>query len=78
MQVTCGEAYIRVLTEYVSEKSFDQEIRIRRVRNPFRIYLDPDIEDPAGSDAMWGFVEEKIGEAEFKAHLESLLEKKSQ
>lgn len=67
MQVTCGEGYLRVLAEYVSDDSFDQDIFIKRVKNPFRIYLDPDIQDPAGADAKFGFVEDSMPEAEFKA-----------
>ncbi len=66
-QVTCGEGFIRVLAEYAAPDSFEQEIRIRRVKNPFRIYLDPDIQCPAGSDAKFGFIEERLSEKEFKA-----------
>ncbi len=66
-QVTHGLGYIRVLTDYVRDDSFDQDIFIKRVKHPFRIYLDPDIEDPAGADAMFGFVEEQLEEDEFKA-----------
>ncbi len=31
---TCGQGYFRVLTEYSGDDTFDQEIVIRRVRNP--------------------------------------------
>lgn len=67
MQVTCGEGYVRVLADYVSETSFEQDIFIKRVKNPFRIWLDPEIQDPAGADALFAFVEESLPEAEFKA-----------
>jgi hypothetical protein len=66
-QVTCGEGYLRVLADYAREDSFDQDIFIKRVKNPFRVFLDPDIQDPAGADAMFAFVEERLGEDEFKA-----------
>ncbi len=66
-QVTAGEGYLRVVSDYVREDSFDQDIFIRRVKNPFRVFLDPDIQDPTGADAMFGFVEEMVSEAEFKA-----------
>jgi hypothetical protein len=30
-----------VITEYANDDSFDQEIFIRRVKDPLTIYLDP-------------------------------------
>ena len=45
-QVTYGEGYIRILTEYAREDSFDQDIKIGRVRNSFSVYMDPAIQDP--------------------------------
>lgn len=66
-QVMSGEGYIRVLAEYSREDSFEQDIFIKRVKNPFHVYLDPDIQDPAGADAMFAFVEDRMSEAEFKA-----------
>ena len=66
-QVTAGLGYIRVLTDYVRDDSFDQDIFIRAVRDPFKVYDDPEIECPAGSDRRWLFVEEVLDEDEFKA-----------
>lgn len=66
-QVTAGLGYLRVLTDYVREDSFDQDIFIGRVKNPFMCYDDPDIQDPSGSDRKFFFVEEKLKEDEFKA-----------
>lgn len=51
-----GFGYIRVATEYTDDDSFDQDIRIKRVRNPFTVYLDPAHQEPDGSDALYGFV----------------------
>jgi len=59
-QVTYGEGYIRLLTEYCNEDSFDQDIKIARVRNAFSVYMDPTIQDPCGADAEWCFVTEDI------------------
>ena len=59
-QVTYGEGYIRLLTEYCNEETFDQDIRIARVRNAFSVYMDPTIQDPCGADAEWCFVTEDI------------------
>lgn len=66
-QTVGGIGYIRVLTEYSDDKNFDQDIRIRRVRNSLSVYLDPDIQQPDGSDAKFAFVTELLGEEEFKA-----------
>jgi predicted NBD/HSP70 family sugar kinase len=64
-QVTHGEGYIRVLADFVSDESFDQDIFIRRVDDPFRVHLDPDRLDPVGSDAKWGFIDDDMSEDEF-------------
>ena len=59
-QVTYGEGYIRILTEYLDEMSFEQDIRIERVRNSFSVYMDPNIQDPCGADAEWCFITEDM------------------
>lgn len=65
-QVTFGEGYIRILTEFCDDNSFDQDIRIARVRNSFSVLMDPNIQDPCGADAEWCFVVEDIPKDEFK------------
>lgn len=65
-QVTHGLGYIRVLTDYVSEDSFDQDIFIGRIKNPFKVHDDPDAEDPAGADRNWLFYEDLMDEDDFK------------
>lgn len=59
-QVAYGEGYIRLLTEYENENSFNQNIKIGRIRNSFSVYMDPTIQDPCGSDAQWCFVTEDV------------------
>jgi hypothetical protein len=49
--VRMGWGFIRVTTDYVSENSFDQEIYIKPVENPFTVYFDPNSVAPDGSDA---------------------------
>jgi hypothetical protein len=65
-QVAYGEGYIRLLTEYCDDNSFDQDIKIGRVRNSFSVYMDPLIQDPTGSDAKWCFVTEDVTRAEYE------------
>ena len=64
-QVTYGEGYIRILTEYCREDSFDQELKIGRIRNSFSVYMDPTIQDPTGADAQWCFITEDITKADY-------------
>jgi hypothetical protein len=49
--VRMGWGYMRVSTDYISEDSFDQEIYIEPVDNPFTVYFDPNSVAPDGSDA---------------------------
>jgi hypothetical protein len=65
-QVSYGEGYIRVLTEYCDENTFDQDIKIGRVRNSFSVYMDPTIQDPTGADAKWCFITEDITKDEYQ------------
>ena len=59
-QVAYGEGYLRILIEYCDADTFDQDIRIGRVRNSFSVYMDPTIQDPTGADAKWCFITEDI------------------
>lgn len=65
-QVTCGEGYLRILTEYCDDTSFDQEIKIGRIRNSFSVYMDPMIQDPAGADARWCFITDDMTKDEYE------------
>ena len=65
-QVSYGEGYIRILTEYCDDDTFDQDIKIGRVRNSFSVYMDPTIQDPCGSDAKWCFITEDITKADYE------------
>ena len=65
-QVTYGEGYIRVLTKYCDDNSFDQDLYIGRIRNSFSVYMDPTIQDPCGSDAKWCFITEDMTKAEYE------------
>ena len=65
-QVSYGEGYIRLLTEYCDESTFDQDIKIGRIRNSFSVYMDPLIQDPTGSDARWCFITEDMTKAEYE------------
>ena len=55
-QVEGGIGYWRIDTDYISDDSFDQEIYIRRIKDPRCVYLDPNINEVDGSDAVFGFI----------------------
>ena len=63
--VSIGWGYWRILTEYEYDGSFDQCIRIKRIPNPFRVYLDPDSTEPDGCDAKWAFITDMIPREQF-------------
>jgi hypothetical protein len=65
-QVSYGEGYIRLLTEYCDDNSFNQDIKIGRIRNSFSVYMDPTIQDPCGSDAQWCFITEDLTKEEYE------------
>ena len=65
-QVTYGEGYIRLLTEYCDDNTFDQDIRIGRIRNSFSVYMDPMIQDPTGADAQWCFITQDVTKDEYE------------
>ena len=57
--VRIGEGYCRVVTEYESEKSFSQVLRIKPIQDTFCCYLGYHVL-PDGSDAEYGFVFEDV------------------
>jgi hypothetical protein len=65
-QVAYGEGYIRLLTEYCDDDTFDQDIKIGRIRNSFSVYMDPTMQDPTGADAKYCFVTEDLTRDEYE------------
>jgi hypothetical protein len=45
-----GFGYYRIMPEYESDKSFDQVLAYKRIRNPFTVAFDPGSQEPDGSD----------------------------
>ena len=67
-QVTIGEGYWRILTDYVDERSFEQDIRIAPVKNSFSVYLDPDNlkRDSTGRLSEYGFITDRLSTEQYK------------
>ena len=64
--VRMGWGYMRVRTDYISEDSFDQEIYIDPVDNPFTVYFDPNSVAPDGSDADRCLITTMMLKSEFR------------
>ena len=64
--VRMGWGYWRINTKYVSEDSFDQEIYIDAIDNPFTVYFDPNSVRPDGSDAERCLVTTLLSKTIFK------------
>lgn len=58
--------YFRIITEYENPTSFDQVVRIKRIRNPFVVFMDPSCQEADYSDANFGFIIEDMMDSEFK------------
>ena len=64
--IKCSIGYIRVDHDYVDEMSFDQELKIERIINPFAVLLDTNSIESDGSDAKYVFVLDRMGLSEYK------------
>ena len=64
-QVTIGRGFIRIVIDWSDVNPWEQEIRIKRVRNPFTIYFDPACQEVDYRDARFAFVVEDVPRDEF-------------
>lgn len=60
-----GFGYFRLMTEYCDPMSFNQDIKIKRIRNPFTVYIDPDVQEADASDMKFAFISMKMARTEF-------------
>lgn len=65
-QVRAGRGYWRVTHRYIAEDSFDQDIFIDPIDNPFTVFWDPQSSSPDGLDAMKALVITMMRREEFK------------
>ena len=63
--VTGGEGYFRIITKYSDPMSFDQEIFIKPIDNPFSVYLDPDFKSDF-SGIKYAFIFDEIPKDKFE------------
>lgn len=60
-----GFGFWSIKTEYNDDDSFDQDIKIRRINNSMRVYLDPSAQEVTKKDAMWGFITTMVDKDEY-------------
>lgn len=63
----CGMGNFRILTEYADDESFDQDIIIKPIRNPFAVVWDRAAVEPTRKDAKHCFIVEMMKREDFKA-----------
>ena len=61
----CGIGYWRVLSKYCDGLTFDQEITLQPIRNPFSVFVDPFAKEPTRSDARFMFIAQDIPKETF-------------
>ena len=66
LAVKMGWGYWRIVTDYEREDSFNQEIYIQAIDNPFTVYFDPNSVQPDGSDAEKCIVTDVMSKEVFK------------
>lgn len=64
--IKCGIGYMRVDHDYENEMSFNQELYIERMINPFAVLFDCNSIEADGSDAMYCYILEKMDLEEYK------------
>ena len=64
--VRTGIGYCRIVTDYIGPDTFDQDIFIRRIKDPTTVYLDPDINEEDGLDANFGFIFDDMPKEEYR------------
>jgi hypothetical protein len=65
--VTAGFGYWRVGLDYAFDDSFDMDIQIKRVINPFSVYGDPNSTEADLSDWNTAFVVDRLTKDQFEA-----------
>lgn len=61
-----GRGAWRVLTDYVDDNSFEQDIRISRIINAYSVYFDPAAEQDDKQDGMYMFLVTDMSREEYK------------
>lgn len=66
-QVGCGEGHWRIITKWTSDDSWEQDIEIIPIQNPFSVHYDPTAKRKTREDGRWAGVSDRISKDQFKA-----------
>lgn len=64
--ITGNVGYFRLVAEYIHERSFQKDLRILPIRNPFTVSMDPSAIMPDGRDQAWCIISVKMKRTEYK------------
>lgn len=64
--VRMGWGYWRLRADYCTDDSFDQDVRIEPIWNPFSVSFDPYSHAPDGSDQKYCLISDMLSKDEFK------------
>ena len=64
--VRMGWGYWRLRADYCTDDSFDQDVRIEPIWNPFSVSFDPYSHAPDGSDQKYCLISDMLSKEEFK------------
>lgn len=64
--VDTGLGYFGLMTKYVDDDAWEQEISFRAIEDPFRVYFDPESVLPDGSDAKRAWLVTDIPNKEYE------------
>lgn len=62
-----GVGYFDICAEYENERSFEQRLTIKRIRNPHSVVMDPSVKELAGDDARWVIISTDITKSEWQS-----------
>ena len=65
-QVSCGIGHFRIGLEWAEGDTFDRDIIIKHIPNPFAVVWDPMSVESTGADAAWCFVDDEMDRASFE------------
>tara|TARA_R110002153_G_C13332570_1_gene498445 strand:+ start:9398 stop:11494 length:2097 start_codon:yes stop_codon:yes gene_type:complete len=61
-----GIGFLRVLSDYANEETFDQELLIKHISDQFSVIIDPNAREIDKSDAGWVIVDDNMPKDAFK------------
>jgi hypothetical protein len=64
--VESGMGYLRVLTDYLADDTFEQDIIIKHIENQFSVTIDPSAKERDRSDMGWCLIDDSMEKEAFK------------